>query len=74
MRSSECCIIHLVLYGIIQYYTAQSAKIPIIQTHNDDTILSDYRRFLDGPTLNNSKKLFFLKDHLMLLKSFEIKV
>ena len=34
MRWYECCIIHLVLYGIIQYYTAHSAKIPIIQTHN----------------------------------------
>ena len=68
MRSSECCIIHLVLYGIIQYYTAQSAKIPIIQTHNDDTILSDYRRFLDGPTLNNSKKLFFFKGSLNVVE------
>ena len=34
MRWFACCIIHLVLYGIIQYYTAQSAKIPIIQTHS----------------------------------------
>ena len=33
MRWSECCIIRLVLYSYIQYYTAQSAKIPIIQTH-----------------------------------------
>ena len=34
MRWYECSIIHLVLYGIIQYYIAQSAKIPIIQTHS----------------------------------------
>ena len=33
MRWSECYIKDLVLYGIIQYYTTQSAKIPIIQTH-----------------------------------------
>ena len=37
MRWSECCIIHLILYGIIQYYTAQSAKIPIIQTYTNVT-------------------------------------
>ena len=38
MRWSECCIIQLVLYGIIQYYTTQSAKIPILQTHICDSV------------------------------------
>ena len=37
MRWSECCIIYLVLYGIIQYYTTHPAKIPIIQTHRPNT-------------------------------------
>ena len=36
MRWFECCIKHLVLYGIVHYYTTQSTKIPIIHTHSGD--------------------------------------